>query len=87
MQCPETDSLEFSQLATNFQEAQLFRAITVHRVRVYLALETEYKVQDATLTLSETRNSIISQFAPVGSAIVEYYDLGESSIYRKETLS
>ena len=38
-QCTETDSLEFSDLAINFEEAQAFRAATLDHIRISLKLD------------------------------------------------
>ena len=76
-QCTESDSLEFSELATNYEEAQAFRAITVNRIRTSLALDCTASNRDTITTQMGSRDSILEQFAPVGCAIIKHCTLGK----------
>ena len=73
----ETDSVEFSELATNFEEAQAFRATTLDRIRMYLALACKGQDQDTESTKIASHRSILEHFAPVGSAMVEHCAIGK----------
>lgn len=54
----ETDTLEFSELGRNFEEAQAFRASTLDRIRMYLALECTVPDRDTDATQTRPRRSI-----------------------------
>ena len=73
----ETDSLEFSELGTNFEEAQIFRAITLNRVHMYLSLDFTAPDQETDSGQTVARRSILEQFDPVGRAMVKHYTLGK----------
>ena len=77
----ETDSLEFSELATNFKEAQAFRAATLDRIRMDLALEDKAPDQDTDAVQTASRRSILEQFAPVGRAMVKHCALGKCLLH------
>lgn len=74
----QTDSLEFSELATNFEKAQAFRTTALDRIRMLLALDCPAPDQDEYAIQTESHNSIIGHFTPVAHAIVERCPLGES---------
>ena len=76
-QCTETDSLEFSDLAINFEEAQAFRAATLDHIRISLKLDCTAPGQDTYVTQRGSRGSILDHFTPVGRAIVEHCTLGK----------
>lgn len=73
----ETDTLEFSELGTNFEEAQAFRASTLDRIRMYLALECTVPDRDTDAHADETSSLDLEYFAPVGRAMVKHYTLGK----------
>lgn len=76
-QCTEIDSLEFSELATNFKAAQVFRATTLERINMYLALDCKVLDQDTDAVKSASQRSILEQFALVGCALVKHCELGK----------
>ena len=65
------DSLEFSELSLDMEEARVFRMTTLERVSKYLALDTKTPYRGIDATLSNTRNSILEEFGPVGHAAVQ----------------
>lgn len=79
--CTETDSVEFSELAMNLEDAQAFRATTLDRIRNYLALD--HKAPDQNINTAQTalRRSILEQFAPVGRAILQHCTLGKYLLF------
>ncbi len=77
----ETDSLEFSELATSFEEAQAFRAQTLNHIRTALALDCKDPKHNTGIIEPASRSSILEQFCPVGRAMVKHCALGKSRLY------
>lgn len=79
----ETDSLEFSELGVNFEEAQIFRAVTLNRIHMYLSIDFTAPDQDTDSGQTVARRSILEQFAPVGRALVKHYTLGKCLLHNQ----
>ena len=77
----ETDSLEFSELATSLEEAQAFRAHTLKHVRTALALGWKDFEHNMGIVEPASRSSILEQFSPVGCAMVKHCALGKDRVY------
>lgn len=68
----EIDSREFSDLATNFEEAQAFREATLLCIRRYLEIEYKVEGQEFQIRQPPSRRSILEYFAPVGRAMINH---------------
>lgn len=58
------DSLEFSELAINFEEAQAFRTTSLDCIRIYFALDCKAPDKDTDAVQMASRRSILERFAP-----------------------